>query len=79
MISCLNKNVITHFVWHLENGKRYDTVTLSIDRLLKKGTFLWENHAENARKMDQKLAPDQFLILVSNQKQPLHARNSFKS
>ena len=35
-----------------------------------------ENHAENVH---QKLAPDPFLILLNNPKQPLHARNSFKS
>ena len=28
--------------------------------------------------MPQKLAPDLFLILVNNPKQPLHAKNSFK-
>ena len=27
----------------------------------------------------QKLAPDPFLILLNNLKQPLHARNSFKN
>ena len=29
--------------------------------------------------MHQKLAPDPFLILLNNPKQPLHARNSFKN
>ena len=29
--------------------------------------------------MQQKLVPDLFIILVNNPKQPLHARNSFKS
>ena len=29
--------------------------------------------------MHQKLAPDPFLILLNNLKQPLHARNSFKN
>ena len=42
---------------------------------IKKGTFLWKNHAEN---VNQKLVLDPFLILVRNQKQQLHARNSFK-
>ena len=27
----------------------------------------------------KKLAPDPFLILVNNSKQPLHAKNSFKN
>ena len=40
---------------------------------MKYRTFLWKNHAE---KMHQKLAPDPFLILLNNPKQPLHARNS---
>ena len=34
-----------------------------------------ENHAEN---IHQKLAPDPYLIFLSNPKQPLHTRNSFK-
>ena len=29
--------------------------------------------------MHQKLTPDPFLILLNNPKQPVHARNSFKS
>ena len=40
VISCLNNNLITHFekgiiiiITYLEKGKRYDIVTLSIDRL----------------------------------------------
>ena len=35
-----------------------------------------ENYAKN---MHQKLVPDPFLILLSNPKQPLDSRNSFKS
>ena len=35
-----------------------------------------ENHAENVH---QKLAPDPFLILLNNPKQPLHARKSLKT
>ena len=34
-----------------------------------------EDHAENVHQM---LAPDLFLILLNNPKQPLHARDSFK-
>ena len=33
VISCLNKNLITHFVWYLEKGKRCDIETLSIDQV----------------------------------------------
>ena len=40
----------------------------------KEITFSWKNRAENVH---QKLAPDLFLILLNNPKQPLHARNSF--
>ena len=39
IINCLNKNLITHFVWYLEKEKRYDIKTLSIDRVLKKEHF----------------------------------------
>ena len=48
---------------------------VSIDRVLNKEHFIWENHAENKH---QKLVPDPFLILLFNLKQPSHARNSFK-
>ena len=34
VINCLNKNLITHFVWYLEKGVRCDIETLSIDRKL---------------------------------------------
>ena len=40
VISCLNKNLITHFVWE----KRCTIETFSIDRILK---ILWRNHAQN--------------------------------
>ena len=36
IINCLNKNLITHFVWYLEKEKKYDIETLSIDRILDK-------------------------------------------
>ena len=75
IINCLNKNLITHFVWYLGKEKRYDTETLSIDRVLNK-TFLWKNYAEN---IHQKLVPDPILILVNNPKQSMHAGNSFKN
>ena len=39
IINCLNKNLITHFVWYLEKEKRYDIKTLSIDRVLNKENF----------------------------------------
>ena len=54
----------------------YGIETLSIDRVLNKEHFLWENHEENVH---QKLVPDPLLILVNNPKQPLHPRNSLKN
>ena len=36
VINCLNKNLITHFVWYPEKEKRYDTETLSVDKVLNK-------------------------------------------
>ena len=37
--NCLNKNLITHFVWYLGKEKRYDIETLSNDRVLNKKHF----------------------------------------
>ena len=39
IINCLNKNLITHFVWYLEREERYDIEILSIDRVLNKEHF----------------------------------------
>ena len=39
VINCLNKNLITHFVWYLEKEKRYEIETLSIDKVLNKEHF----------------------------------------
>ena len=74
VINCLNKNLITHFVWYLGKEKRYDIETLPVDRVLNKKHFM-EYHSENVH---QKLVPDPLLILVNNPKQPLHTRNYFK-
>ena len=76
VIICVNKNLITHFVRYVEKETRFDIETLSIDRVLKYGTFLWKNHAEDVH---QKLAPDPFLILLNNPKETLHAGNSFEN
>ena len=73
VINCLNKNLITYFVWYLEKEKRCDIETLSIGSIRYK-IFLWKNHAEN---LHQKLAPDPFLIFLNSPKQPLHAKNYF--
>ena len=74
VINCLSKNLITHFVWYLEKEIRCDTKTLSIDRQLSKDHF----NRKTMHNVHQKVAPNPFLILVNNPKQPLHARNSFK-
>ena len=39
VINCLNKNSIMHFIWYLENEKRYDIETLSIDGISDKEHF----------------------------------------
>ena len=39
VISCLSKNLITHFVWYFEKEIRCDTETLSINRELSKEHF----------------------------------------
>ena len=39
IIYCLNKDLITNFVWYLEKEKRYDIETLSIDGVLNKEHF----------------------------------------
>ena len=39
IINCLNKTLITNFVWYLEKGKKYDIETFSIDRVLNKEHF----------------------------------------
>ena len=71
VINCLNKNLITHFVWYLEKEKSYDIETLSIDRVLNKKHF----YGKIIQKMyvHQKLVLDPFFILVDNPKQPLDA------
>ena len=39
VINCLNKNLITHFVWYLKKEIRCDIETLFIDRELNKEHF----------------------------------------
>ena len=39
VMKCLNKNLITHFVWYLRKKKSYDIETLFIDRVLNKEHF----------------------------------------
>ena len=39
VINCVNEISITHFVWYLENEKKYDIETLSIDWVSDKEHF----------------------------------------
>ena len=55
-------------------SKNMDSLTLKHNSL--QNSLLWKTHAEN---MQQKLVPNLFIILVNTPKQPLYARNSFKS
>ena len=64
VIHCLNKEVMTQFVLHLERKKG-----------MRRNIFL-KNHAENRY---QKLVPDPFLILINNPKQLLYTKNSFQN
>ena len=42
-MNCLNKNLITNFVWYFEKEKKYDIKTLSINRALYEEQ-IWHNH-----------------------------------
>ena len=75
IIKCLNKNLITHFVWYIEKDVRCDIETLSIDRVLNKEHFM----ETSCRKCARKAIPRPFLILLSNPEQLLIAKNSFKN
>ena len=50
IINCLNKNLITHFIWYYEKEKRYDIENLSIDRVLDREHF----HGKIMQKMCSK-------------------------
>ena len=39
VINCLNKYLITDFVWYLEKEKRYDMETLTINKVLNEKHF----------------------------------------
>ena len=49
----LNKKLITHFVWYLENEKRYDIKILFIDRVLNPDHFV----EKSCRKQAPKASP----------------------
>ena len=50
VINFVNKKLITHFVWYLENEKRYDIETLLIDRVLNKDCFVEKSCRKHAPK-----------------------------
>ena len=58
--------LITHFVWYLEKEKRHGIETLYIDRVLNK------EHLYG--KIMQNMCTKSFFNLISNPKQPWHAR-----
>ena len=74
VINCLNKNLITHFVWYLEKEITCDIETLSIDREIR-NIFI----NKSCKKWNQNLAPNPILILLNNPKQSFHTRSSFKN
>ena len=74
VISCLSKNLLTHFVWYLEKELRCDTETLSNNRELR-NIFT----AKPCRKSAPKASPRPLFNFAKNPKQPLHATNSFKT
>ena len=39
-MNCLNKNLITDFVWNFEKEKKYEIETLAIDRVLIKNVCM---------------------------------------
>ena len=51
-INCLNKNLITHFVWYL--GKKVWHWNLSIDRVLNKEHFYAKSRRKSAAKASSK-------------------------
>ena len=72
LFNCLNKNLIMHFVWYLENEKRYDIETLSIDRELNKQHF----YGKVMQKMCTKTSSPRPIF---NPEQPFYLRNYFKN
>ena len=53
VISCLNKNLVTHFAWYLEKEIGWDTEPLSICRELSKEHF----YKKTCRKCASKASP----------------------
>ena len=75
VINCLNKNLIRHFVWYLEQKKSYDVETLAIDTVLNKGHF----HGKIMQKICTKASPKPLFYLGKGPEKPLHVRNYFRN
>ena len=67
--NCVNKILMTQFVWYFEKKKRYDIKTESNDKVLI---------IQKSFMKPPKLVPDSFLFLVINPQQPLYTRNYLK-
>ena len=52
VINCLSKKLLTHFIWNLKKGRRFET--LSIDRVLNKEHF----YGKMIKKMCTQNVPD---------------------
>ena len=52
VINCLNKNLITHFLWYLEKEMRYDIETLSIDGVSNTEHFYGKTMQKIVRKVN---------------------------
>ena len=74
VINCLNKNLIPHFVWYLEKGKRYDIETVSIDRIWNKKHF-----CESCRKFTSKVSPIPLCSFGKKLKTAIAYKESFKN
>ena len=55
VMNCLNKNLMTHFVWYLEIEKKYEIATLWIDRVLSRENFYENSCRKYAPKASSKL------------------------
>ena len=74
IINCLNKNLITHFVWYLEEEQGMTLKLCPYIDFWIRNIFM----EKSCRKCALKLIPDTF-VLVKNAKQSFHARNSLQN
>ena len=74
VISCLNKNLIAHFLIFREGKKIWHSNFVNWESIKKK-----KSHGNLMQKMYLNLVPDPYSILVNNSKQLLHTGNTFKN